>query len=128
MSKPIPQHLKCELSLDACSVEALQADHHQRRAAFLTVAPGAIEPMIDPGADRLNNEARRVAVKGDETFQPQDTVAADQCRDGLDQHAAIRNGVERDEEALEIVVVVLRDALDLVMRAAGGEIALGRGI
>ena len=63
--------------------------------------------MIDPRTDRLNDEARRVAVERDEAFQAQDVVAADGCRDRRDQGAAVRYGAERDDEALEIVVVVV---------------------
>ncbi len=86
-----------------------------------------VEIAVDARPHALNGETHRLVLDGQKAFCPQDLHLAGRLDQPARQPVRIVDGRHGDNEALEIVVIMLFRTLQLVMRAAVGDIRLGLG-
>src|SRR5207248_701514 len=63
--------LACDQTFDRGRVEAALADEHQPTLTRLVSTPRTLELMLDAAADRLDQQAQRLARHFDKTFDAQ---------------------------------------------------------
>ena len=108
----------------AVAVDASLGDHDETARVAARHAPGPVEVATEAPSDPLHQHPHRLAGDFDEALDPQDVVRARRRDQAIDQRVGIADGRNRDDESVEIVVIVL--AFGVVMRRARGEIVLGR--
>src|SRR6185437_17053305 len=86
--------------------------------------PGAIEVAAEALAYALHQHPHGLAGDLDETFDTQDIVLACRRNQAIDQRIGIANRGDRDDERVEIIVIVL--ALGVMVRGTGAHIVLRR--
>lgn len=113
------QHL-----FDLFAVDALLADDDEAAAALLTGCPWPIVIMVDAAADSLHLQAHRLGGNFNETLDAKNVFRSSSFRDTGGQCFRIGHGGQIDDEAVEIVVFVVK--LAIMMGAAVFDILLHR--
>ena len=109
---------------DRVAIEPLAADHDETAGARFIRLPGAVVMMLEAGADALNEQAHGLARDLHEAFHAQHLMRRRDLRQMRDQTFRIDGRREIDDEALEVVVIVI--VLGVVTRGAIDEIGLDR--
>src|SRR5271166_1389377 len=117
--------LRRERRSDGGAVETFLPDHYKPAAALFVGPPQPVELMREPRADALHQQAHRLARDFGETLYPQHIVFARQCGKFFRQSGGVRDGFQRDDEGVEIVVVMA--LLGIVMGRTRQQIVLGSG-
>ena len=97
----------------------------RRLARALAFAPGPVELVREARADALDEQPHRLAVDGDEALDAQDVVGLGGGLQAIHERLGLGDDRQLDDEALEVVMVVL--LLAVVVRGAGREVVLGAG-
>ena len=105
------------------AVKALEADDDERAGPRLRRAPGPVIIMADAGADRLHQQPHRLPLDRDEALDPQHVFALGKDRDARRERRRVLHLADGDDEAVEIVVVVVE--LVVVMGAPVLDVVLG---
>src|SRR5215470_20098992 len=92
---------------DGGAVEAFATDHHEPALALLAQAPGPIEIMLHPRAHALHNVPKILAGHMEEALEAEDVVRRDDLAEAREEAARVHDRAARDDEALEVVVIVL---------------------
>ena len=82
-------------------------DHYQPGFTRLIACEGAVEVAVNAGADGLKREAHRFARHSGEPLESQDVMRADHIRDLLGKACRISDFGPGDDEAFEIIMVVI---------------------
>jgi hypothetical protein len=87
--------------------------------------PWTVEVMLDARADRLHQQAQRLAGDFDESLDAQHIMIARDAFDPRGQRCRISDSGKRHDETVEVVVIVI--GLGVMMRRPIGEIVFCGG-
>jgi hypothetical protein len=118
-------HLTAQFRPDGDAVETFTADHDESCFAPLAGKPGAVEIMLDPVADRLQDTPAAATDHIGKTLDPQHIMRGDHRAQSGKEGITRLYWAACDDKAFEIVVIVL--AFQIVEGWPGREIFLGCG-
>ena len=123
----IPSNRRSDRSPNGRFIHIVQADDDQAGAAHFAGSPGAVEILVDPGADALDQKAHRLSRYIGKALQPENVMRGNDRLQLFDETGWIGNRAQFDEETVEFVMAVLLAGLvfHLVMGLAVGDIAFG---
>ena len=101
---------------DGLAVDASLGDHDETAQPRLIHAPGPVEVATEALSHALHQHPQRFAGDFDKAFDAQDVVCARRRNESIDQRVRIADCGNRDDERVEIVVIVL--AFGVMMRRA----------
>jgi hypothetical protein len=89
------------------AIETGFADHDELAEAIFALPPRPVELLAEARADALHEKPHRLAAQFEKALDPQNVMALDDVRQSEHQCGAVLDRVHLDDEAFEIIVIVL---------------------